>query len=80
MNKSGFLLPDVNMNKHGIQFASSSLRLITVLYLGFELPANHCSPASVGTPCVDESAAQQDNFSVALLSENLAGRSDNSEF
>ena len=24
MNKSGFLLPDVNMNKHGIQFASNS--------------------------------------------------------
>ena len=51
-----------------------------MLYLGFELPANHCSPASVGTPCVDESAAQQDNFSVALLSENLDDRPGSSEF
>ena len=49
-------------------------------YLGLELPACHSFPASVEIPIVGESAAQQDNFSEALLSGNLDDRPGSSEF
>ena len=57
-----------------------TLDIKRVHYLGLEIPACHSFPASVEIPIVGESAAQQDNFSEALLSENLDDRPGSSEF